>query len=341
MSDGGWIKFDKDMPDHPLLLESAQELADRVLAGLTRPADSNDTRNAESNALLFSQAVLLLARNALLGSLVRLWSYADTHILDDDTLRLSSKSLDALVGIEGFTSLMPPEWVAKLNDRTVMLPGYCAKNGLISKRKRAADNKARQAAFRARQKAEHDRLRNAAGGNASITHHALVTKCVDQDQDLSKNPSLQERERNDHVTHDVTHTEPTLPERSGGAHAPRRLSEAERHRHCEELRAAYPPGAHRENWIAAEKFASQIVANGWATFEALKAGVERYRAFVEATGSYVMNPAKFYSAEDRPWQQPWKLPTARSASIQNFGGGRVAKTTEELEARERAKNGQH
>lgn len=166
----GWIKFWKDMADDPRLIESARLIADRYhLARKTSGGGGEDLSSGDA---------LRFASNALRGALVTLWCYADEHIRNDDTLPLSSDTLDAFVGIEGFFDMIPRDWVTELDDGTVKLPGYCEKNGLIAKEKRASDNKARQAAWRARNNAKSNSVHT-----HSVTRNEPVTKCVDLDLD--------------------------------------------------------------------------------------------------------------------------------------------------------------
>lgn len=168
----GWIKFDKDMDEDPRLLEAAYQLSERY--ALTR-------RTAGGGAELSAAEELLLARNAVTGALLRLWRYADEHIRADDTLPMSSGTLDAMVGIIDFFDIMPREWIDELDDGTVILPGYCEKNSLIAKRKAAIKSNARVTAFRQRKKVS---------GNTHVTHstprYKPITKVVDQDLDLRK-----------------------------------------------------------------------------------------------------------------------------------------------------------
>ena len=171
----GWIKFDKDMADDPRLSTAAAGLCGLYVFARSPGLGGEDLSNGDA---------LRLSRNALLGALLTLWKYADEHIRDDDTLPISSKTLDAIVGLDGFSGLMPTEWLVELDDGSVKLPGYCAKNRLIAKRKRTADNKARQARWRARQ-TESNGSGNAAH-NDIVTRYSTVTKCVDQDQDQDK-----------------------------------------------------------------------------------------------------------------------------------------------------------
>ena len=118
---------------------------------------------------------------------------------------------------------------------------------------------------------------------------------------------------------------------------PRDASEIERAEFVATIKTDYPPPQGRVDWITAEKAACQAVLNQGATWQQLIDGVRRYRAYIAATGSYVMNPAKFFAAVDRPWFQPWTIPPPRAAGGAPY---RRAKTPDELEAEEAARNAQ-
>jgi hypothetical protein len=157
----GWIDIDKDMVDDPRLNAAADKLCE--LLAIT---------DRQTGLELSGTDELLHARNALLGALVTLWRYADEHIRDDDTLPLRCKTLDAIVGLAGFCRLLPTDWIVELDDGTVKLPGYVKKNRLITKRKRIARNRERQAKWRANQTE-----RNAVGnGVSNSTHNGPVTR---------------------------------------------------------------------------------------------------------------------------------------------------------------------
>lgn len=167
----GWIKFWKDMPSDPRVLAAALKLSQRyVLAERTPGGGSDLSSNALCNAW----------RNAVTGALATLWCYADEHIRDDDTLPLTSQTLDAVVGLEGFFAVMPREWIDELDDGSIILPGYCEKNSLIAKRKRAVKSNARVTRWRSDKKA----VRN--GVTSTHVTHSNAAGDLDQDRDQYK-----------------------------------------------------------------------------------------------------------------------------------------------------------
>jgi hypothetical protein len=107
----GWIKWEKDLESDPRVLRMAREL------------------KRLCNAPAFNPVTLVC------GGLIRLWGFADTHIRDDDTLDLGISELDELIGISGFCSLMPEDWLRAVDERTVELPGFQAHNGVEARKK--------------------------------------------------------------------------------------------------------------------------------------------------------------------------------------------------------------
>jgi len=98
------------------------------------------------------------------------------------------------------------------------------------------------------------------------------------------------------------------------AHVPcetKPASETEIFERIEAIKAKYPPGAGRVNWIEAERTIRRIIDDGLSTWPAMLAGVERYAAHVKATGRQILNPANFFGAEDRPYSQQWPIPARR------------------------------
>ena len=115
----GWIKIEKDLANDPRVLRMASRL---------RHAD----------VTLGSRSRLVVV-----GALVTLWWYADTHIREDDVLPIGADQIDELVGIANFCDLMPTEWLQVLDPNSVKLVDYLQHNGTSAK-KRAVDQKRQQ-----------------------------------------------------------------------------------------------------------------------------------------------------------------------------------------------------
>jgi hypothetical protein len=173
---GGWIKFDKDMADDPRLIQAATSLLDTYLIAHRMSGGGADLSIGDASRFVTA---------ALRGALVTLWVYADTHIRDDDSLPINAMSLEALVGIEGFASLLPTDWLSFNEQGLVVLPGYCSKNGLVAKRQRAKAGAERTRQWRERKNAASD---------ASQPRHRDVTVTADQDQDQDHTKTKRESE---------------------------------------------------------------------------------------------------------------------------------------------------
>lgn len=174
----GWIKLWKDMMSDPRLMAAAQKLTAKYEVSRRTPGGSEPLSASESIGFLC---------NAVTGALVTLWCHADEHIRDDDTLEISSNSLDAVVRLEGFFAALPRQWINELDNGRVVLPGYCEKNSLITKRKRASKSNARVRRWRtAHQPQERCVTTGVTRGVTSGVTSGHVTQCngvVDKDQD--------------------------------------------------------------------------------------------------------------------------------------------------------------
>lgn len=153
----GWIKLEKDLANDPRVLKMASRLS-------------------HADVTLGSRSRLVV-----IGALVTLWWYADTHIGDEDVLAIGADEVDELVGLKGFCALMPSDWLQVLDADHVQLLGYVEHNG--SKAKNTALAQKRQQ--RHRQKpTSTSRCRH-----AGVTQSALPDKTR---QDIDK---TEERER--------------------------------------------------------------------------------------------------------------------------------------------------
>lgn len=107
----GWIKFTKSLRTHPRTLRIARALV----------TQERYTCNA---------AVTLVC-----GALVQLWCYMDDHGREDDTLDLSPEEIDELVGVPGFSRLLPEDWLEVLEDGRTKLPDFQQHNGVEARKK--------------------------------------------------------------------------------------------------------------------------------------------------------------------------------------------------------------
>lgn len=130
----------------------------------------------------------------------------------------------------------------------------------------------------------------------------------DSDSDKTKTEEVHTRARE--ASPDV----PRIPPESGPVDAPRETSESEIFENVLGIKAKYPEGAGREDWITAEKHMRQLVIDGNATWIELEDGVARYRLHCRAAHRTVMNPANFFGAVDKPWSQKWPLPKSKAES---------------------------
>jgi len=82
------------------------------------------------------------------------------------------------------------------------------------------------------------------------------------------------------------------------------------------ISATYPRFTGRQDWAAAVHHCNVLVDRQGIGWDDLIAGVERYAAFVSAGGvsgpQFVMTPAKFFSAVDKPWSQQWEPPPSKA-----------------------------
>jgi hypothetical protein len=121
----GWVKFEKDLTTDPRVLRMAKELGRRFTWFDTSNGCDFDPCNASA----------LPGVTLVCGALIRLWVYADSHARVDDTLDLGAAEVDELVGIPGFASAMPADWLREIDETTVELPGFQAHNGTEAKKK--------------------------------------------------------------------------------------------------------------------------------------------------------------------------------------------------------------
>jgi hypothetical protein len=132
---GDWIKLQKDTPDKPEVLAIA--------------------------------ARMNLDQDAVVGKLVRIWAWFDTHTVDGNALSVTYALLDRLAGVTGFAEQMA--FVGWLNQEghVLSLPNFGYHNGETAKKRALGKN--RQDKHRSNDKSD-------AKSNASSVTNALPEK---------------------------------------------------------------------------------------------------------------------------------------------------------------------
>lgn len=114
----GWIKIEKDLLTDPRFVRMAKAACESCNADVTHQRCDHHG-----------------AVTQVLGTLARLWIYADSHIREDDTLDLGPDEINEVVGFEGFAQLMPADWLQVINPHCVELIGFQEHNGAVAKKK--------------------------------------------------------------------------------------------------------------------------------------------------------------------------------------------------------------
>lgn len=122
-----WIKFDSATPDKPEVWQIASALG--------------------------------IDPDAVVGKLMRVWIWFDSHTENGNAPSVTKALLDRLVGVTGFCdAMMSAGWLSD-DGSTVSLPNFDAHNGETAKKR----------ALTARRVAKHKEKGNAAGNAASVT----------------------------------------------------------------------------------------------------------------------------------------------------------------------------
>ena len=272
----GWIKLWKDMPSDPRVLAAALKLSQRYVLAERTPGGGND---------LSSNALCNAWRNAVIGALATLWCYADEHIRDDDTLPLTSQTLDAVVGLEGFFDVMPREWIDELDDGSIALPGYCEKNSLIAKRKRTVKSNARVTRWRRENKVK--------GNGVTDTHATHHNVAGDLDQDLYKDQDQEKKK----------------------TRAARGADEPEGDDlEFQALRALYPQRSGDQRWHDARQAINARLREGH-TWEQILDGTRRYADWCKTTGKIgteTVKQAATFVGPGKPFLDDWTPPVTKA-----------------------------
>lgn len=218
----------------------------------------------------------------LLGALIRLWMYADSHIRDDNTLVITCDEIDELVGVEGFAKSLPVEWLKVIDAERVELPDFLEHNGTSARQRK--NNAKRQANFRSKRK-ELDVTRDVTHGNARNAARPDQTRL---EETRVKNPSA-----------------PAAPGVS-----------RETSQWFLEFKLAYPNRSGNPNWRGGMRAANARLAEGH-TPEEFIAGAKRYAAFCSTTGKtateFVQQSSTFLGPS-KPFLLPWTPPAGKAES---------------------------
>lgn len=106
---GDWIKLQKDTPDKPEVLAIA--------------------------------ARMNLDQDAVVGKLVRIWSWFDTHTVDGNAISVTFSFLDRLTGVTGFAEQVALVGWLEQNGHELTLPNFDYHNGDTAKKRALGKNR--------------------------------------------------------------------------------------------------------------------------------------------------------------------------------------------------------
>lgn len=124
---GDWLKFEKATPDKPEVFAIAAELG--------------------------------IDPDAVVGKLIRVWSWFDTHTVDGNARSVTSSLLDRISGVSGFVSAMQSVGWIEVTVAGVRLPNFDRHTGETAKGR----------ALTAKRVAKHKGKGNAKGNGDSVT----------------------------------------------------------------------------------------------------------------------------------------------------------------------------
>lgn len=283
----GWVKWEKDLETDPRFVRLVRQMRNARYAGVTQ----------ESNGSVLGVLPATVLVSLTMGCLMKFWAYADTHIRTDNTLDLGFADIDELVGISGFASSLPEDWLVNIDESHVELPGYQQHNGIAAKK-----------AALAQKRMENKRTRERRNGSVTpVTHQRngrVTGASLDQTRpDQTKTETIRKSDGS-----------PVAGRERKDSRAPPRDQVQDDFENMARVQRAYPPFAgNQADWQLAERACLDRLAEG-ATWDELEAGAQRFAAFVAAGGrsgpQYVDLPSKFYG--NGLWKQPWTPPATKA-----------------------------
>lgn len=210
----------------------------------------------------------------LLGALIRLWMYADSHIRDDNVLAITLDEINEIVGVENFAQCLPADWLHIIDADHMELPDFMEHNGTCARQRKSAAK--RQA------------------------NHRWKKKQLDVTRDVTHSNA-----RND------ARPDQTRPDKNPlAAKPPAKVVPRETLGWFLEFKLAYPERTGDPGWRKAERAANARIAEGH-TPEDFLAGAQRYALWCAATeklGTEYVKQAASFLGPDKPFLLPWALP---------------------------------
>lgn len=266
----GWIKLEKGLREDRRFTRIVDALLERQSASVT---SVTQMRFIEHNIV-----------TQVLGGLAQLWMFADSHIREDDTLDITAHEIDQLVGIEGFTKLVPTDWLEVVDEHSVRLPNFQAHNGTDAKKKALTSKRV-----------QRHRIRTAVSGVTPEKRNGVTGALLDQT-------------RPDQTRPDQTRQEKEVP--SVPPAAPQPTSPPE----FTDLRSIFPRRAGSQPWDRALKAIHARLREGHTWTEIID-GARRYAEFIRATGKEhtesVLQAATFVGPS-KHFLNPYALPASKA-----------------------------
>ncbi|BAM66463.1 hypothetical protein [Xanthomonas citri phage CP2] len=202
---GDWLKFEKDTLDKPEVFAIAEALG--------------------------------IDPDAVIGKLMRVWSWFDSHTVDGNAARVTSSLLDRVAGVPGFIAAMALEGWATIETSGVALPHFDRHNGETAK----------QRALTAKRVQKHKAKGNDAGNDAGVS--GALPREEKRREDVEKQKATGQQAGHDaappdELPQDIAKPDaPVPPQDEGEAPPPKRITSTGKKQtaeHFPKFWAAYP-----------------------------------------------------------------------------------------------------
>ena len=303
----GWVKWEKDLETDPRFVRLVRQMRNARYAGVTQ----------ESNSSVLGVLPATVLVSLTMGCLMKFWAYADTHIRTDNTLDLGFADIDELVGISGFASSLPEDWLVNIDESHVELPEYQQHNGIAAKKAALAQKRMEKKRTRERRNdsvtpVTHQRNGRVTGASPDQTRpDQTKTRPPHKSGGAANGFMCGSGSKDVEANGNGSHTEPAVITQNGSSHDPSLTLEQ-----AQELQSSYPRGIYRQaEWLIVEQLVNQHLANGVA-FERIHASFERYAAQCRAKETigtqYVLSPVKHCDLNHPLFDEPFELPKTKA-----------------------------